>query len=84
MCAIAKRGDKDVFEGETLKQVETALVPFFFVQLARGPLFGPFNELPDDVQQRALDYVYYLDHPSDKITKAIERCQQVQQVGLYQ
>ncbi|OBZ82599.1 Testis-expressed sequence 10 protein, partial [Choanephora cucurbitarum] len=84
MCAIAKRGDKDVFEGETLKQVETALVPFFFVQLARGPLFGPFNELPADVQQRALDYVYYLDHPSDKITKAIERCQQVQQVGLYQ
>ncbi|KAI8385752.1 Rix1 complex component [Blakeslea trispora] len=52
LCAVAKRGDQDVFEKSTLKQVETALVPFFFVQLARGPLFGPFQDLPADVQQQ--------------------------------
>ncbi|RCH84994.1 hypothetical protein CU098_007486 [Rhizopus stolonifer] len=74
MCDIAKRADKDVFDFDTLRQVETTLVPFFFVQLAKGPLFGPFRDLPADVQQRALDYVNYLGSPSEKMSLAIQQC----------
>jgi hypothetical protein len=84
MCDVAKRSDQDVFDMTTLLEVETKLVPFFFVNLAKGPLFGPFNELPADVQQRALDYVQYLDSKSEKMANAIQQCRQKEiNIGLY-
>lgn len=79
-----KRSDKDVFDVQTLIEIETKLVPFFYVDLAKGPLFGPFNDLPVDVQQRALDYVYYLDSKSEKMAFAIEQCKEKHAIGLYQ
>lgn len=83
MCDIVKRSDQDVFDLNTLIQVENKLVPFFFVNIAKGPIFGPFNELPSDVQQRALDYVQYLDNPSDKMAAAIRKCKEQNPIGLY-
>ncbi|KAI8647896.1 Rix1 complex component [Parasitella parasitica] len=84
MCDVAKRSDKDVFDMSTLLEAETKLVPFFFVNLVKGPLFGPFNELPADVQQRALDYVQYLDSKSEKMANAIQQCRETQgSIGLY-
>ncbi|CEP16803.1 hypothetical protein [Parasitella parasitica] len=85
MCDAVKRSDKDVFDMTTLLEAETKLVPFFFVNLAKGPLYGPFNELPADVQQRALDYVQYLDSKSEKIAGAIQQCRETQdKIGLYE
>ena len=84
MCDVAKRNDKDVFDVSTLLEVETKLVPFFFVNIAKGPLFGPFSELPADVQQRALDYVQYIDSKSEKMAHAIQQCREKQtNIGLY-
>lgn len=83
MCDIVKRSDKDVFDGSTLLEVENKLVPFFFVNIAKGPLFGPFSELPSDVQQRALDYVQYLDSKSEKMAAAIKQCKDQNPIGLY-
>ncbi|CAO0792684.1 unnamed protein product [Mucor circinelloides] len=84
MCDVAKRSDKDVFDVSTLLEVETKLVPFFFVNIAKGPLFGPFSELPADVQQRALDYVQYIDSKSEKMAHAIQQCKEKQtSIGLY-
>jgi pre-rRNA-processing protein IPI1 len=83
MCDIVKRSDKDVFELNTLIEVEQSLVPFFFVNVAKGPIFGPCNELPADVQQRALDYVQYLDSKSEKMAFAIQQCKEKNPIGLY-
>ncbi|KAI8971431.1 Rix1 complex component [Mycotypha africana] len=87
MCDIAKRGDKDIFSQETLLEAETKLIPFFFVNVAsKGPLYGPFLELPADIQQRALDYVFYLNSKADKVISAIDRCREKQlpaPIGLY-
>ncbi|KAG2235918.1 hypothetical protein INT48_008221 [Thamnidium elegans] len=83
MCDIVKRSDRDIFDLDTLIEAETKLVPFFFVQIARGPILGPFNELPADVQQRALDYVQYLDSKSEKMAVAIEKCKEQHPIGLY-
>ncbi|KAI7905295.1 uncharacterized protein BX663DRAFT_484579 [Cokeromyces recurvatus] len=82
LCDIVKRGDKDLFELSTLLEVETKLVPFFFVNLAKGPLYGPFNDLPADVQQRALDYVFYLNSGSEKMASAIEQCKKQQDITV--
>lgn len=83
MCDIVKRSDKDVFDASTLIEVENKLVPFFFVNIAKGPIFGPFNELPGDVQQRALDYVQYLDSKSERMAAAIRQCKEQNPIGLY-
>lgn len=83
MCDIAKRSDHDIFDLDTLIEAETKLVPFFFVQLAKGPLYGPVNELPADVQQRALDYVEYVDSKSEKMAAAIKQCKDQHPIGLY-
>lgn len=85
LCDIVKRSDKDIFDTNTLIEVETKLIPFFFVQISKGPLYGPFNELPADIQQRALDYVQYLDSKSTKMAAAIQQCKDHQNssIGLY-
>lgn len=83
LCDIAKRSDKDIFDASTLAEVETKLIPFFFVHISKGPLFGPFNDLPSDIQQRALDYVKYLDSKSEKMAAAIQQCKDKNPIGLY-
>lgn len=39
-----------------------------------GELFGPFIDLPKETQQRALEFVYYVDSGSTKVANAIEAC----------
>lgn len=39
-----------------------------------GELFGPFIDLPKETQQRALEFVYYVDSGSAKVANAIEAC----------
>ncbi|KAI8886564.1 hypothetical protein K501DRAFT_243995 [Backusella circina FSU 941] len=84
LCDIARRGEKDIFDMDTLKETENFIAPFFFIQIpSKGPVFGPCKDLPADIQQRALDYVYYVDSKSDKIAFAIQRCREQGQIGLY-
>jgi pre-rRNA-processing protein IPI1 len=84
LCDIVKRSDKDVFDLNTLIAVETKLAPFFWVVVpSKGALFGPLNKLPSDVQQRALDYVQYLDSKSEKMAFAIQQCKERTPIGLY-
>jgi hypothetical protein len=67
-----------------LKETENFIAPFFFIQIpSKGPVFGPCKDLPADIQQRALDYVHYIDSKSEKIAFAIQQCKEQGQIGLY-
>lgn len=53
------------------------MVPFFYVNLPKkGPLYGPFINLPVDLQQRALEFIYYIASGSQKVRDAISACQE--------
>ncbi|CDH55784.1 uncharacterized conserved protein [Lichtheimia corymbifera JMRC:FSU:9682] len=79
LCEAAKRSDQDIFEKKSLEATELALVPFFYVNIAsKGELFGPFIDLPKETQQRALEFVYYVDSGSTKVANAIEACKKRQ------
>lgn len=83
LCDIAKRSDKDVFDLNTLMEVEARLAAIFWANIPNKEPICILKELPADVQQRALDYVHYVDSQSDKITYAIQQCKEAQHIGLY-
>ncbi|KAF7731726.1 hypothetical protein EC973_008898 [Apophysomyces ossiformis] len=79
MCDIAKRDEKDIFDIKTLKTAELSMVPFFYVNLAnKGPLYGPFLQLPSDVQKRALEFIFYVNSGSVKVQDAVAKCKEVE------
>ncbi|CAO3637389.1 unnamed protein product [Cunninghamella echinulata] len=75
MCDIAKRDDKDIFDKETLKRTELSLVPFFYVHIAsKGDVFGPFLQLPIELQKRSIEFMHYVNSDSEKIKLALSKC----------
>ncbi|KAG0184060.1 hypothetical protein DFQ28_000212 [Apophysomyces sp. BC1034] len=78
MCDIAKRGESDIFDTKALQAAELTMVPFFYVYLAnKGPLYGPFLQLPIDVQKRAVEFIYYVNSGSAKVQEALAKCREV-------
>ena len=52
---------------------------YSFIYFSIGSLFGPFISLPKDIQDRALEFLYYVDSGSEKIAKALSECKTRQQ-----
>ncbi|KAI8334562.1 Rix1 complex component [Chlamydoabsidia padenii] len=75
MCDIGKRGDKDIFDTETLRRTALLMTPFFYYELAsKGGMFGPFIQLPTELQKRALEFMYYIDTDSERIQLSLSKC----------
>ncbi|KAJ3296404.1 Testis-expressed sequence 10 protein [Borealophlyctis nickersoniae] len=54
--------------------LQASLVPFFHVMLPKGPVFGPFVELPEAAQRAALQMVFYLPSWPEKLVKGLAAC----------
>ena len=52
---------------------------YLFIYISIGSLFGPFISLPKDIQDRVLEFLYYVDSGSEKIAKALSECKTRQQ-----
>ncbi|CAG8600609.1 8604_t:CDS:10 [Paraglomus brasilianum] len=71
---ITKGRVKGIVDDEVLNQLQTALVPFLFVMLPnKGPVFGPFMYLPQDIQRTTIEIIYYFPSLNDKMMVALEQ-----------
>ncbi|KAJ1918454.1 rRNA processing protein [Mycoemilia scoparia] len=63
--------DKKLIDG-----LQASLVPFFYVEVPnKGPVYGPFVNLPGELQRLAIKVLYYSPNgPSEKILAALESC----------
>ncbi|CAO3596071.1 unnamed protein product [Absidia cylindrospora] len=75
MCDIGKRGDKDIFDAETLKKTTLFMTPFFYYELpGKDGVYGPFIQLPSELQKRALEFMYYIGTDSERIQSCLSKC----------
>ncbi|CAB4417542.1 unnamed protein product [Rhizophagus irregularis] len=73
LCDFAKRSGKGIFNDEIMIQIQTALIPFLHVDLPnKGPLFGPFIYLPQNLQRKTIDFLFYCPKIIDKMKYALE------------
>ncbi|PKC74997.1 hypothetical protein RhiirA1_529155 [Rhizophagus irregularis] len=79
LCDFAKRSGKGIFNDEIMIQIQTALIPFLHVDLPNkesllisGPLFGPFIYLPQNLQRKTIDFLFYCPKIIDKMKYALE------------
>ncbi|PKY21581.1 hypothetical protein RhiirB3_525130 [Rhizophagus irregularis] len=79
LCDFAKRSGKGIFNDEIMIQIQTALIPFLHVDLPNkesllisGPLFGPFIYLPQNLQRKTIDFLFYSPKIIDKMKYALE------------
>ncbi|KND03679.1 uncharacterized protein SPPG_01147 [Spizellomyces punctatus DAOM BR117] len=54
--------------------LQTAIIPFFQVTTAKGPLFGPFVDSSPTVQHAAVALLYYLPAWPDKLIRGVATC----------
>ncbi|CAG8442068.1 8043_t:CDS:10 [Ambispora leptoticha] len=72
MCDIIKRGLIGSFDAKMYDQIQMALVPFLVVHLSnKGPIYGPFINLPTLSQRKFLEFLFYCPHLNDKLTVAL-------------
>ncbi|RUP50990.1 hypothetical protein BC936DRAFT_136721 [Jimgerdemannia flammicorona] len=75
LCDIAKRQARSVFEDEVFDTLEKSMIPFYYVNVPnKGPLFGPFLSLTEDLQLTALEFLFYMPKISDKMETALREC----------
>ncbi|CAG8451772.1 10250_t:CDS:10, partial [Acaulospora morrowiae] len=87
LCDFAKRGDKCMFDNEIWDQLQTSLIPFFYVELPhKGPLYGPFISLPENLQRKTIEFLYYCPRITDKMRSSLNqvfRREEVESVKIY-
>ncbi|KAI8059528.1 hypothetical protein BC940DRAFT_313503 [Gongronella butleri] len=82
LCDIAKRSDKDIFDLQTLQRTELSMIPFFYIHVAsKGDLYGPFIQMPVELQKRALEFMHYINSDNAKAQVAIAKCKKHERVS---
>ncbi|RIA91473.1 Rix1 complex component [Glomus cerebriforme] len=73
LCDFAKRSGKGIFNDEIMIQIQIALIPFLYVDLPnKGPLFGPFISLPQNLQRKTVEFLFYCPKIIDKMKYTLE------------
>ncbi|GES82738.1 hypothetical protein RCL_jg11547.t1 [Rhizophagus clarus] len=82
LCEFAKRSGKGIFNDEIMIQIQMALIPFLHVDLPnKGPLFGPFISLPQNLQRKTIDFLFYCPKIIDKMKYALENVLNREETG---
>ncbi|POG79265.1 hypothetical protein GLOIN_2v1869931 [Rhizophagus irregularis DAOM 181602=DAOM 197198] len=73
------RDNSKIIFSQIMIQIQTALIPFLHVDLPNkesllisGPLFGPFIYLPQNLQRKTIDFLFYCPKIIDKMKYALE------------
>ncbi|RUS34958.1 hypothetical protein BC938DRAFT_477408 [Jimgerdemannia flammicorona] len=75
-----KKAGKKRFRGrdcilQVFDTLEKSMIPFYYVNVPnKGPLFGPFLSLTEDLQLTALEFLFYMPKISDKMETALREC----------
>jgi hypothetical protein len=58
-----------------LETLQMTMIPYFYVEVPnKGSIFGPFLQLPIDLQKKLINVIYYFPHISEKFFKALLAC----------
>ncbi|CAH1767930.1 976_t:CDS:10, partial [Entrophospora sp. SA101] len=80
LCEFAKRGGKGIFNEDILLQIQTAFVPFLYIN--SPPLssnssssnnYGPFISLPESLQRKTIEFIFHCSKISDEIIYSLEQ-----------
>ncbi|KAI8910609.1 Rix1 complex component [Powellomyces hirtus] len=61
--------------------LESSIIPFFHVETAKGPVFGPFIASPEPVQLAAVTLLYYLLNWPEKLIRGFAECMTILRSG---
>ncbi|KAK9719110.1 rRNA processing protein [Basidiobolus ranarum] len=72
---LINQDKSNLFDSSFHNSLQLNLVPFFHVTVPnKGPIFGPFNSLPEDLQRLTIELLYYLGKLNDRILRSINAC----------
>ncbi|KAJ1654250.1 rRNA processing protein [Dispira simplex] len=75
VLALASKRTGSYVNPNTWMRIQLTLVPFFYVQIPnKGAMFGPFVNLPAELQRLVAELLYYCPTVNDKITDALNHC----------
>ncbi|KAJ1967604.1 rRNA processing protein, partial [Dispira parvispora] len=75
VLALALKRTGSYINASTWTRIQLTLVPFFYVQIPnKGAMFGPFINLPAELQKLVAELLYYCPNVNDKVTDALNHC----------
>ncbi|ORX86808.1 hypothetical protein BCR32DRAFT_289738 [Anaeromyces robustus] len=58
-----------------LENLQMTMIPYFYVEIPnKGSIFGPFIQLPCELQKKLINIIYYFPTINEKLFKAILTC----------
>eukprot|EP00833_Pecoramyces_ruminatium_P016481 jgi/Orpsp1_1/1190513/evm.model.d7180000079499.1 len=58
-----------------LENLQMTMIPYFYVEIPnKGSIFGPFIQLPLDLQKKLINVIYYFPTINEKFFKALLTC----------